>query len=253
SRWKAKKTSCVPFVLLCPVYRFQPPPAEDEHASFTLPHGRRPAAVGLSRHLLLRAALGGAVGRRTGPSGVRGSGAPRRPRQLGGPAGAARRRAARNLAPLGPGGARRRPAHAAGARGGALAGETALFRCGGPPTGRDWPSVSPGPRGAGALEPLRTWRPFMYRICRLKTALVPLAALAAVLTLACPGAQAQVVPFKVVGGGVAPDGLPLQTNVAAPHWAVGVGTGLGRYYGQGAFQILQFTSATTGVFDSAEP
>src|SRR5262249_47188307 len=104
-----------------------------------------------------------------------------------------------------------------------------------------------------ALEQPRTWRPFMSRTCRLNSSLVPLAALAAVFTLACHRAEAQVVPFKVVGGGVAPDRLPLETDVAAPHWAVGVATGLGEYFGQGAFQVLQFTSETTGVFDSAEP
>src|SRR5438045_2641173 len=93
----------------------------------------------------------------------------------------------------------------------------------------------------------------MYRTSRLHTALVPLVALAVVFTLAYHRAQAQVVPFKVTGGGVAADGLPLEPDVPAPHTAVGQATGLGKYYAEGMFQILQFTSPPGGTFDSAAP
>ncbi len=93
----------------------------------------------------------------------------------------------------------------------------------------------------------------MYRTSRLNPMLVPLAALAVVFTLACHRAEAQVVPFKVTGGGVAADGLPLEPDVPAPHTAVGQATELGEYYAEGMFQILKFTSPLGGIFDSAEP
>jgi hypothetical protein len=80
-----------------------------------------------------------------------------------------------------------------------------------------------------------------------------LAAFALVLALGQCQAQAQVKPFKVTGGGIATEGLPLTPMTPAPHWAAGEATELGRYYGEGAFQVLQFTGPTTAEFDSAEP
>ena len=66
----------------------------------------------------------------------------------------------------------------------------------------------------------------MFRIPRFRASVVPVAVLAAVLALACQGAQAQVRPFQIVGAGVAPEGIPLPPN-SGPHWAVGEATGLG--------------------------
>lgn len=61
------------------------------------------------------------------------------------------------------------------------------------------------------------------------------------------------LPFKVTGAGFAPQGLPLTLNTPAPHNAVGQATHVGRYSGAAEFQLLSFTSATTGTFDSAVP
>jgi hypothetical protein len=94
----------------------------------------------------------------------------------------------------------------------------------------------------------------MFRSTRLKTIAVPLIALGALFTLACPRAEAQVIkPFKVTGGGVAPRGLSLVLGTPTPHWAVGNATGLGKYYSAGAFQLLKFTSPTTADFSSSVP
>lgn len=64
-------------------------------------------------------------------------------------------------------------------------------------------------------------------------------------------AQAQVKPFKIIGGGLAPEGIALIPGTPAPHWAVGTATELGKYHGEGFFQILDYTSATTAEFSSA--
>ncbi|QEH35187.1 hypothetical protein OJF2_37340 [Aquisphaera giovannonii] len=81
----------------------------------------------------------------------------------------------------------------------------------------------------------------------------PLVLLVAGLSLAGSPAHAQVVkPFKVVGGGVA-EYLPVVPDVASRHFAVGQATELGRYYGEGAFQVLEFHADGTADFDSARP
>ena len=41
-------------------------------------------------------------------------------------------------------------------------------------------------------------------------------------------------PFKIIGAGIAPMGLPLPGQGAGPHWIVGEATHLGRHYGEGA-------------------
>jgi hypothetical protein len=74
------------------------------------------------------------------------------------------------------------------------------------------------------------------------TKILPAAALAA------PSADVRVVPFKVSGGGTAPDGLPVFPGGTAPHNATGTATYLGKYSGEGVFTLLRFTSATTGTF-----
>ena len=93
----------------------------------------------------------------------------------------------------------------------------------------------------------------MHRI-RL-AAVLPLCALAMVLTWS--EAQAQVTrPFKIVGAGEGPDGIPLPGN-SAPHWADGYGTFLGSYYGQGEVETLTATfnydGTITGTFQSPVP
>jgi hypothetical protein len=62
-----------------------------------------------------------------------------------------------------------------------------------------------------------------------------------------------VVPFKVTGGGPAPDGLPLLPFESAPHQATGTATRLGRYTGDGTFTlgsltITPITGQVTGTF-----
>jgi hypothetical protein len=83
----------------------------------------------------------------------------------------------------------------------------------------------------------------------------PRLAILAVCTLALGFAQnqvqAQVKPLKITGGGLAPEGIFLTPGTAGPHWAVGNGTELGKYYGEGFFQILQYTSELTADFSSA--
>jgi subtilisin-like proprotein convertase family protein len=66
--------------------------------------------------------------------------------------------------------------------------------------------------------------------------------------LAAPAADSRVVPFKVSGGGTAPQGLPVFPGGTAPHNATGTATHLGKYSGEGVFTLLGFTSATTGTF-----
>jgi sugar lactone lactonase YvrE len=68
-----------------------------------------------------------------------------------------------------------------------------------------------------------------------------------------PPADSHVIPFKVSGGGIAAEGLPLQLDQPAPHNATGTATELGTYTAQGMFQLTSFTSPTSGTFDSAVP
>jgi hypothetical protein len=91
----------------------------------------------------------------------------------------------------------------------------------------------------------------MFRTAR--TALLTVCTLTFALSLAPRQADAQVEPFKVIGAGIAADGLPLTPDVPAPHWAVGHGTGLGEYFGSGFFEINKFTGPLTGDFSSAVP
>jgi hypothetical protein len=92
----------------------------------------------------------------------------------------------------------------------------------------------------------------MFGNTRSQTIVVPSFALAAILALACPSAEAQVKPFKVKGGGPAPQGLPLVPLTPAVQPAVvGEATMLGRYNGAGMFQLLNFTGPLTAQFSSA--
>jgi hypothetical protein len=60
----------------------------------------------------------------------------------------------------------------------------------------------------------------------------------------------RVVPFKVNGGGTAPDGLPVFPGGTAEHNATGNATHLGKYTGdEGLFELLSIDPATgTGTF-----
>ena len=96
----------------------------------------------------------------------------------------------------------------------------------------------------------------MFRNFRLNSVLVPLAALAVVLTLACHRVEAQVKPFKITGGGVAPFGLSPFLGDQFPfntHNAVGQATELGKYSALGRFQLDAFTGPLSALFSSAEP
>jgi hypothetical protein len=53
------------------------------------------------------------------------------------------------------------------------------------------------------------------------------------LALAQNPAAAGDNSFQIIGGGIAPMGLPLPGEGGRPHWAVGAATDLGLYYGQG--------------------
>ena len=82
----------------------------------------------------------------------------------------------------------------------------------------------------------------MFRNTRLPTVVVLLIALAAILGLACPRAQAKPVPFKISGGGPAPDGLSL-FGAPSPHEATGTATHLGKYSGEGHAIVDDFPTA----------
>jgi hypothetical protein len=87
----------------------------------------------------------------------------------------------------------------------------------------------------------------MIRNVRLNK-IAPLAALVAVLTLACR-VDAQVKPFKVTGGGPAPDGISIFGG-DSPHSATGNATLLGKYSGNGVANSLSFDPETlSGTFD----
>jgi hypothetical protein len=68
---------------------------------------------------------------------------------------------------------------------------------------------------------------------------------------AAPASDTQVLPFKVTGGGTAPQGLPVFAGGTAPPDASGTATHLGKYTGEGLFTLLGFTSATTGTFQGS--
>jgi hypothetical protein len=87
----------------------------------------------------------------------------------------------------------------------------------------------------------------MIRSVRLNR-IAPLAAFIAVLALACR-ADAQVKPFKVTGGGPAPDGLSI-FGADSPHSATGNATLLGKYSGNGIANVLSFDPETlSGTFE----
>jgi hypothetical protein len=84
-----------------------------------------------------------------------------------------------------------------------------------------------------------------------KNALNLLALVVAMFVLPC-GAQAQVQPFHVDGGGTAPMGVSI-FGADSPHNATGNGTYLGKYSGdEGIFNSLTFDPDTlTGTFQGS--
>lgn len=70
-------------------------------------------------------------------------------------------------------------------------------------------------------------------------------------------AHAQGNSFKIVGAGVGPQGLPLPGEPPRSHWAIGIGTDLGIYHGEGTVQTdtanVQPNGDITGQFGSGSP
>jgi hypothetical protein len=66
------------------------------------------------------------------------------------------------------------------------------------------------------------------------------------------GAGVKALPFKITGGGPAPNGLPLVPGGTGPHSATGKATQLGKYTGEGTFEMgslnISPTGAVTGTF-----
>lgn len=97
----------------------------------------------------------------------------------------------------------------------------------------------------------------MIRRSRWNAGVSSLIALVAVFALVCPAAHAQVKPFKIIGAGIGPHGLPPPGQPPRPHWAIGNATHLGRYYGQGSVQTLTALpdghDGYTGTFQSGVP
>ncbi len=89
--------------------------------------------------------------------------------------------------------------------------------------------------------------------------LAKLAGLAIIIlaTFASLAVAQQTVPFAVVGSGVGPTGLPLPGQPARMHWAVGVASQLGLYYGEGSVRTDSATfnpdGTITGEFGSGDP
>jgi hypothetical protein len=81
---------------------------------------------------------------------------------------------------------------------------------------------------------------------------VPLAAFVATLMLLSARADAQVVPFKITGGGIV-EFIPSTLNTPASHFATGTATELGKYYGEGEVVLDAFLSPSTAAFSSAVP
>jgi len=88
----------------------------------------------------------------------------------------------------------------------------------------------------------------MFCQARLKSVVLPLTIFLAVVTVISVRANAQVVPFKIKGGGLAPQGLNLFGEFG-PHTATGNATHLGNYSGTGSAQVTGFNPQTfAGLF-----
>jgi hypothetical protein len=60
-------------------------------------------------------------------------------------------------------------------------------------------------------------------------------------------ATVQILPFKITGGGPAPNGMPLFPGGTVPHSATGTATQLGAYSGAGTFELGTLTISPTGA------
>ncbi len=69
--------------------------------------------------------------------------------------------------------------------------------------------------------------------------------------------EAQVTPFKIIGAGVGPMGLPLPGEPGRPHWAIGDASDLGFYFGLGQVEtdtaIPSPDGTISGEFGSSVP
>ncbi len=92
----------------------------------------------------------------------------------------------------------------------------------------------------------------MFRNGLLNRLVASIVALGALLTAASHRAEAQVVPFKVTGGGNAPDGLSI-VGADSRHDATGKATHLGRYSGdEGIANVLSFDPTMgAGTFEGS--
>ena len=61
------------------------------------------------------------------------------------------------------------------------------------------------------------------------------------------GTNARVLPFKIDGGGPAPNGLPLFQFGTGPHQATGTANYLGKYTGTGTFELGSLNISPTGA------
>ena len=99
----------------------------------------------------------------------------------------------------------------------------------------------------------------MFSSSQVKSVVVCVSALVAVLAVFCGNAAAQVEkPFKISGGGVGPTGLPLPGQVPRSHSSTGEATHLGRYSGDGKVETdsASFdpeTGTFSGEFGSGSP
>lgn len=82
--------------------------------------------------------------------------------------------------------------------------------------------------------------------------LIPALAIGLLVVVGAPARAQLVKPFKVTGAGTA-DYIPIVPFVPVHHDATGQATHLGRYHGEGSYQLLGFTGPTTGIFGSASP
>jgi hypothetical protein len=90
-----------------------------------------------------------------------------------------------------------------------------------------------------------------------KSLVVAFVACTLALALAQGRVEAQTEHFTIVGGGVAPNGLPFPGQPPRSHWSVGRATGLAEYSGNGYLETdtASFNSdgTITGQFGSASP
>jgi hypothetical protein len=96
----------------------------------------------------------------------------------------------------------------------------------------------------------------MTRASRQRVLAIALVAVLGIATLAVAGKTEVTKPFKVTGGGIAPEGLRPPGEVTT-HLIDGTATHLGHHTGEGSFEILSLapTSPTTleGTFQSYDP